>query len=86
MFLGPDRNEWPLFRSVESARQAFAINAADILVAIGGWGDTGFVVAARNDSSRKMFAQNVARMVEATGADGASASAPVDWMLKSHQD
>lgn len=75
MFLDPDRNEWPLFRSVESARQAFAISSADILVAIGGWGDNGFVAAARNDTSRKMFAQNVARMVEATGADGVD----IDW-------
>ncbi|ROW04711.1 hypothetical protein VMCG_04851 [Cytospora schulzeri] len=75
MFMDPDRNDWPLFRSVKSAHQAFAINDADILVAIGGWGDTGFAVAARNDTSRKMFAQNVARMVEATGADGVD----IDW-------
>ncbi|ROV93659.1 hypothetical protein VPNG_08884 [Cytospora leucostoma] len=70
LFLDPDRNEWPLFRSVESARQAFNQNA-DIIVAIGGWGDTGFATAARNETSRREFARNVARMVEATGADGA---------------
>ena len=71
MFMDPARVEWPLFRSVESTRQAFSASGADILVAIGGWGDTGFEAAARDDSSRKLFAQNVARMVEATGADGA---------------
>ncbi|KUI70276.1 Chitinase 1 [Cytospora mali] len=75
MFMDPHRSEWPLFRSVESARQAFALNSADILVAIGGWGDTGFEAAARNDTSRKTFAQNVARMVQATGADGVD----IDW-------
>ena len=41
------------------------------MVAIGGWGDTeGFDVAAATESSRKLFAQNVNSMVEATGADG----------------
>ncbi|KAK7738356.1 hypothetical protein SLS53_006167 [Cytospora paraplurivora] len=74
LFTDPDRNEWPLFRSVASARQAFDHNA-DILVAIGGWGDTGFAVAARNETSRREFARNVARMVEATGADGVD----IDW-------
>lgn len=77
MFMDADRVEWPLFRSVASARQAFSIAGADILVAIGGWGDTGFAVAARNDTSRKMFARNVARMVEATGADGMFSRSPV---------
>lgn len=83
MFLDPDRNEWPLFRTVESARQAFSISPADILVAIGGWGDTSFAVAARNHTSRKMFAHNVARMVEATGADGEPASAPLSSLFLS---
>lgn len=71
MFFDIGRTEWPLFRSVSSARESF-IDGTRILVAIGGWGDTGFSVAARNDSARKAFAHNVARMVETTGADGAS--------------
>lgn len=69
MFMEDDRNKWPLFRSVDSAREAF-VDGTQILVAIGGWGDTGFSVAARNDAARKTFAKNVARMVQATGADG----------------
>lgn len=41
------------------------------MVAIGGWGDTeSFEVAARTESSRKLFARNVGRMVVETGADG----------------
>ena len=41
------------------------------MVAIGGWGDTaGFSVAAATESSRKLFAQNVKLMIDATGADG----------------
>lgn len=72
-FLDDDRTEWPLFRTVQSTRDAFADVKApppSVLVAIGGWGDTSFSLAARNDTSRKAFAQNVAKMVEATGADG----------------
>jgi GH18 family chitinase len=69
LFLDPSRDEWPSDRSVNSAREAFA-PGTKILVAIGGWGDTDFSIAARNDTSRKLFAGNVARMVAATGADG----------------
>lgn len=71
LFLDSSRTEWPSDRSVDSAREAFAPDTK-ILVAIGGWGDTDFSVAARNETTRKSFANNVARMVEATGADGVS--------------
>lgn len=80
MFMDDDRNEWPLFRSVASAREAFA-DGTQILVAIGGWGDTGFSVVARNDTTRKAFAQNIARMVQATGADGACRQPPLFEMV-----
>ncbi len=41
------------------------------MIAIGGWGDTeGFEVAVATKDTRKLFAKNVKRMVEATGADG----------------
>lgn len=86
LFLDSNRTEWPSDRSVESARQAFAPRTK-ILVAIGGWGDTDFSIAARDDTSRKSFAHNVARMVEATGADGAlrftftKAMMKADWHL-----
>ena len=40
------------------------------MVAIGGWGDTGFPMAAETESSRKLFAKNVKSMVDSTGADG----------------
>lgn len=69
-FLDDERQVWPLFRSVASARDDFA-DGTKILVAIGGWGDPDFAVAARNDTTRKAFAANIARMVETTGADGA---------------
>lgn len=80
LFLESDRTEWPSDRSVGSARAAFA-PGTKILVAIGGWGDTDFSTAARNESSRKSFAKNVARMVEATGADGGSQIASVGSLL-----
>lgn len=70
MFMDDERKDWPLFRSVTSTREAF-VDGTQILVAIGGWGDTGFSTAAQNDTTRKAFAQNVVRMVQMTGADGA---------------
>ena len=52
------------------------------MVAIGGWGDTeGFEVAARTESSRKLFARNVGRMVEETGADGRSPNKELDKLM-----
>ena len=41
------------------------------MVAIGGWGDTeGFSYAAATEYGRRLFAGNVKKMVEDTGADG----------------
>ena len=63
-------SSFPFFTSVEKARSKFPSGTA-IMVAIGGWGDTaGFEVAAASEGSRKLFAQNVKRMVDITGADG----------------
>ena len=67
-------DQFPLFTTIEQVRQQFA-PSTKTMVAIGGWGDTGFEVAARNDSSRKRWARQVAAMVDATGADGID----MDW-------
>ena len=70
IFHEPGRSEWPLFLPVDSMRLQFP-EGTKILVAIGGWGDTlGFSLAAVDEASRKAFAENVARMVMDTGADG----------------
>ncbi|KAK3322053.1 glycoside hydrolase superfamily [Apodospora peruviana] len=75
IFNDPLRTDWPLFTTVDDVRAKFRKDAK-IMIAIGGWGDTiGFSVAALTDATRKVFAENVARMVEATGADGVD----VDW-------
>lgn len=64
-----------MFTTVDEARAKFP-EETKVIVAIGGWGDTvGFSEAALNDETRKTFAENVARMVEATGADGVD----IDW-------
>lgn len=61
---------WPLFTTVETVRSRFRPGTA-IMVAIGGWGDTeGFSYAAATQYGRNLFAENVKKMVEATGADG----------------
>ncbi|KAK8121867.1 glycoside hydrolase family 18 protein [Apiospora sp. TS-2023a] len=66
---------WPLFMSVADVRSRFR-PGTKIMVAIGGWGDTtGFAMAAQGDWRRQRFAENVMKMVEATGADGVD----IDW-------
>lgn len=70
IFNKPEVSEWPLFTTVETVRSHFSPGTA-IMVAIGGWGDTaGFEVAAKTETSRRLFARNVKKMVEETGADG----------------
>ena len=69
-FNAPNRTDWPLFTSIEDVRAKFAPGTA-IMVAIGGWGDTsGFDAAARTEENRALFAENVRKMLEDTGADG----------------
>jgi GH18 family chitinase len=66
----PGATEWPLFSTVQEVRSRFALGTA-VMIAIGGWGDTeGFSKAATTDTSRKLFAQNIKKMIEETGADG----------------
>ena len=75
LFNEPGRTDWPLFMTVDEVRAKFP-EQTKLMVAIGGWGDTlGFSAAALNDETRKRFAENVASMVAATGADGVD----VDW-------
>lgn len=63
-------SNWSLFTTVSEVRPKFPVGTA-IIVAIGGWGDTqGFSKAALTGESRKLFAENIRRMVEDTGADG----------------
>ncbi|KAK0610532.1 chitinase 1 [Bombardia bombarda] len=74
-FNDPDRSDWPLFLTVDQTRPKF-LRDTKVMIAIGGWGDTaGFAEAALTDETRKNFAENVARMVKATGADGVD----IDW-------
>ncbi|CAM1508580.1 Fc.00g054280.m01.CDS01 [Cosmosporella sp. VM-42] len=67
-------DEFPLFTTVDDVRPQFA-SATKIMVAIGGWGDAGFELAAKNDSTRKRWTRQVAAMVDVTGADGVD----IDW-------
>ncbi|KAK1982044.1 family 18 glycosyl hydrolase [Colletotrichum cereale] len=70
-----DVADWPLFTTVDKVRTQF-MPGTKVMVAIGGWGDTkGFDTAARTPESRQKWAQNVADMVRATGADGID----MDW-------
>lgn len=76
VFNQPNPSSWPMFTTVDKARSQFAPGTA-IMVAIGGWGDTeGFEVAAKTEGSRRLFARNMMRMVEDTGADGPFAHKP----------
>lgn len=65
-----DTSDWPLFTTVDAVRPKFSVGTP-IIIAIGGWGDTqGFTEAASTDEGRKLFAHNIKRMVDDTGADG----------------
>lgn len=63
-------SSWPLFTTVDKVRSQFT-KGTQVMIAIGGWGDTaGFSIGAKSDDSRKLFAQNVKKMIDETGADG----------------
>ncbi|KAH7386758.1 glycoside hydrolase superfamily [Phaeosphaeria sp. MPI-PUGE-AT-0046c] len=75
IFNDVNRTEWPLFTTIDEVRPRFAPGTV-IQVAIGGWGDTAsFDKAAQTDESRALFAKNVKKMLDQTGADGVD----VDW-------
>ncbi|KAL6713633.1 hypothetical protein ACLMJK_009098 [Lecanora helva] len=75
VFNEAEPSSFPLFTTVERVRLQFPPEAV-IMVAVGGWGDTeGFEVAAATEESRKLFAANVKRMIDVTGADGVD----IDW-------
>ncbi|KAI7969289.1 hypothetical protein EIK77_003604 [Talaromyces pinophilus] len=66
----PGATEWRLFSTVEEVRSKFVPGTA-VMIAIGGWGDMeGFSKAAATPRSRKLFAQNIRKMIRETGADG----------------
>ena len=70
----PGGNYTP-FESVKKMRARFD-DGTKVMVAIGGWGDTaGFSAGAVSNSSRSLYAQNVAAMVNNLGLDGVD----IDW-------
>lgn len=63
------------FESVSTMRSRFD-NDTKVMVAIGGWGDTaGFSEGAATETSRALYAQNVAAMLDTMGFDGVD----IDW-------
>ena len=72
---------WPLFTTAGTVRSHFPSGTA-VIIAIGGWGDnTGYAQAAVTMGSRRLFAENVKAMVDATGADGALETAGLRFVL-----
>lgn len=58
------------FEPVDSMRKRFGPDAK-LMIAIGGWGDTsGFSDGAKDETTRKRFAKNVASMLDDNGFDG----------------
>ncbi|KAJ5377521.1 uncharacterized protein N7496_004930 [Penicillium cataractarum] len=63
------------FEPVETMRKRFGPDTK-VMIAIGGWGDTaGFSDGAKDDTTRKRFAKNVAAMLDANKFDGVD----IDW-------
>lgn len=66
------------FEPVDTMRKRFGPDTK-VMIAIGGWGDTaGFSDGAKDDSSRKRFAKNVASMLDANNFDGVGKNQPCD--------
>jgi chitinase len=58
------------FEPVGTMRKRFGPDTK-VMIAIGGWGDTaGFSDGAKDDTTRKRFAKNVAAMLDANNFDG----------------
>jgi chitinase len=63
------------FEPVEMMRSRFD-EGTKIMIAIGGWGDTaGFSAGVATETSRELYAKNVAEMLDTLGFDGVD----VDW-------
>ncbi|KAJ5885066.1 hypothetical protein N7495_009576 [Penicillium taxi] len=63
------------YESTQTARSRYGPNTK-LMIALGGWGDeAGFSSAAKDDSTRKRYAKNVASMLDANGFDGVD----IDW-------
>ncbi|OAA36811.1 chitinase 18-4 [Metarhizium rileyi] len=67
--------DFPLFTTVEEVRDHFH-QETKVMVAVGGWGDSqGFEEAIKDIESRKIWCENVRKMLDLTGADGVD----IDW-------
>lgn len=70
LFTTSPRGQYTPFISINETRALFP-QPVDILISLGGWGDTaGLSAGAATAESRKLYAQNVADMLEELGADG----------------
>lgn len=63
------------FEPVDEMRKRFSPDTK-LMIAIGGWGDSaGFSAGAKDETTRKQYAKNVAAMLDANGFDGVD----IDW-------
>ncbi|KAI2623888.1 glycoside hydrolase family 18 protein [Hypomontagnella submonticulosa] len=75
LFAAETAGEYKPFMAVDDVRAMFD-NGTQVGIALGGWGDTaGFTAGAKSESSRKTYAQNVAKMAEDLGFDFVD----IDW-------
>jgi chitinase len=75
LFTTSPGGEYTPFESVSSMRSRFD-SGTKIMIAIGGWGDTaGFSEGVKTNSSRALYAKNVATMLDNLGFDGVD----IDW-------
>lgn len=68
-FTSNPHGNFTLFEPLATFKARFPATAK-IMIAIGGWGDAGFHLALENDTTRQLFATNVATMLNLTGLDG----------------
>lgn len=75
LFTTSPAGEYLPFEDIPTVRSKFD-NGTKVLIAIGGWGDTaGFSVGSATEASRKLFAANVAALLDRFDFDGVD----MDW-------
>ncbi|CAD6501518.1 BgTH12-01774 [Blumeria graminis f. sp. triticale] len=75
LFTTSPAGEYVPFEDIPTLRTKFDADIK-VLIAVGGWGDTaGFSMGAATEESRKLYATNIAAMLEKFGFDGVD----IDW-------
>jgi GH18 family chitinase len=70
LFTTDPPGQYAPFMNVSAIRSLF-VPGTKVMISIGGWGDTaGLSTGAKDDTSRALYAKNIASLINSTGVDG----------------